>query len=463
VGWCRSSRGPARALGLVMRVYFAPTCRLYVCFTMTEMTGRTTALTIRPKKRPKCRAFGLENPAYIPRPVQPTSCETMKQEGVRSMKLGMAFMAILLTVGLASAVPLDSSASTSDLWHVAGTPTVISQEVRFTNAGADLVGTVYLPSTGNHLPAVVVLHHAGAATREAALYRHLREGLPALGFAVLIYDRRGSGQSSGSLQGVDYETLADDAVAGQHALAKLSRIDPAKIGFWGLSQGGWLAVLAAGRSRNGAFAISVSAPLVTADEQMQFATSNLLAIRGYSQEVVREMLETRRAWTGYLRGTNSRAAAADALAKAQSQPWFDLTYMPRVSELTNDPAIRRKMDDDPVAAVLKAKVPLLFLYGGSDPWVPVARSVERLNALSSQRHNIESGVIANTNHELMFPAQETMQVDADTNRNDAPQSQAYFMLLGSWLSRQFPNRKRIHGTSSSATAADRNVRPTLRG
>lgn len=362
-------------------------------------------------------------------------------ERVMSMKLGMALMAILLTtIGLCDEVSFDSSAGTSDLWHVAGTPTVISQEVRFANAGADLVGTVYLPNTGDHLPTVVVLHHAGAATRAAALYRHLREGLPALGFAVLIYDRRGSGQSSGSLQGVDYETLADDAVAGQHALAKLSRIDPAKIGFWGLSQGGWLAVLAAGRSRDAAFAISVSAPLVTADEQMQFATSNLLAVRGFSQEDVREMLETRRAWTGYLRGTNPRAVAIDALTKAQSKAWFDLTYMPKVSDLTNDPAIRRKMDDDPVAAVLKAKVPLLFLYGGSDPWVPVAQSMQRLEALSGQLHNIESGVIANANHELMFPVKETMQVDADTNRNDAPQSPTYFILLGSWLSRRFPNR-----------------------
>src|SRR5271157_1796502 len=154
------------------------------------------------------------------------------------MKLGIALTAILLTtVRLSDAASSDSSASASDPWHVAGTPPVISQELQFANAGANLVGTVYLPNVGNHLPAVVVLHHAGAATRDAALYRHLREGLPALGFAVLIYDRRGSGQSSGSLQGVDYETLADDAVAGQHALAKLSRIDPAKIGFWGLSQG----------------------------------------------------------------------------------------------------------------------------------------------------------------------------------------------------------------------------------
>ena len=172
-----------------------------------------------------------------------------------SMKLGMTLMAILLMVFPSDPVSFDSSASASDPWHVAGTPVVISQEVQFANAGANLVGTVYLPGVGNHLPAVVVLHHAGATTREAALYRHLREGLPALGFAVLIYDRRGSGQSSGSLRGIDYETLADDAVAGQHALAKLSRIDPTKIGFWGLSQGGWLAVLAAGRSRDAAFAI----------------------------------------------------------------------------------------------------------------------------------------------------------------------------------------------------------------
>jgi len=97
------------------------------------------------------------------------------------------------------------------------------------------------------------------------------------------------------------------------------------------------------------------------------------------------------------------------------------------------------MDDDPVAAVLKVNLPLLFLYGGSDPWIPVAQSMERLRALSSQIHDIEIRVIANANHELMFPVKETMQEDADTNRNAAPQSATYFILLGSWLSRHFPN------------------------
>jgi pimeloyl-ACP methyl ester carboxylesterase len=84
--------------------------------------------------------------------------------------------------------------------------------------------------------------------RDANLYRHLCEGLPAMGIAVLVYDRRGSGQSSGDLDKADYEALADDAVAGQHSLTKFSRIDPDKIGFWGLSQGGWLVLKERARS-----------------------------------------------------------------------------------------------------------------------------------------------------------------------------------------------------------------------
>lgn len=281
------------------------------------------------------------------------------------------------------------------------------------------------------------MHHASAAAKEAEIYRHLREGLPEMGFAVLIYDRRGSGQSGGDARTVDYETLADDAVAGQHALARLSRIDPTRIGFWGLSQGGWLAVLAAGRSKDAAFAISISAPLVTAEEQMEFAMSNLLAVRGYSQSDVREMLETRKVWIGYLHGANSRDAALEALRKAQAKPWFDLVYLPRATQLTGDPAhdpTRRKLDDDPMAAVLQTKVPQLFVYGDSDPWVPVAKSVERLQSLIKRQPHIEYAVIADANHEMMIPGNETMQADANATR-DGSQRPSYLMLLGSWLSR----------------------------
>ena len=331
--------------------------------------------------------------------------------------------------------------SAPDLWHVGATQSV-SAEIQFTNGDVQLKGTVYLPKTGNNLPAVVVLHHAGLPRRDANVYRHLCEGLPAIGIAVLVYDRRGSGQSSGDLNKADYETLADDAVAGQHALAKFSRIDPHKIGFWGLSQGGWLAVLAAGRSKDAAFAIAVSAPLVTADEQMQFATRNLFTVRGYSQSDVQDMLAARKAWTGYLHRKSSRDEAVEALRKAEAKPWFDIAYLPRASQLTNDPEHdpnRRRLDDDPIAAARQAKVPLLFLYADSDPWVPVGESVKRLQSLAREFPNIEYAVVSNANHEMMFPGNEKMQVDQETTRSEAPQAPTYFMFLASWLTRHVAN------------------------
>jgi len=332
--------------------------------------------------------------------------------------------------------------SPSDLWHVAATSTSLSEEIQFTNGNARLRGTVYLPKTGNRLPAVVILHHAGLPSRDAKLYRHLWEGLPAMGIAVLVYDRRGSGQSSGNLGNADYETLADDAVAGQHALAKLSRIDQKKIGFWGLSQGGWLAVLAAGRSKYAAFAISVSAPLFTADEQMKFATRNLLTLRGYSQSDVQDMLAARQVWTGFLHRKSSRDEAVEALRKAETKPWFDIAYLPRASQLTHDPehdSNRRRLDDDPVGAIQHAKVPILFLYADSDPWVPVSESVKRLQSLAVELPNIQYAVVDNTNHEMMFPENETMQVDQEATRKEAPQAPTYFMLLAAWIARHVAN------------------------
>ena len=343
-------------------------------------------------------------------------------------------VAVLAFGGILFPPPANAARS----WHVPISPAVVNEDIRFTSGDALLVGTVYLPERGVRLPAVVVLHDASIPSRHAALYRHLAEGLPAMGIAVLIYDRRGTGQSSGNRSSASLTTLADDGVAGQRALSKINRIDPNKIGFWGLSQGGWLAVLAAERSPNAAFAISVSAPLVSPEEQMQFATSNLMKVHGFSDSDIKQMLDTRGAWAGYLRGENSRAVAVAALQDAQTQPWFHLVYLPQPSDLPSEKDIssgRSDKDYDPVSTTIKAHIPLLFLYGSDDPWVPVAKSVERLESLVRTVSNLDYAVIPDANHEMMSPLNDRMEINQDTIQNNAPQSATYFMLLGSWLSR----------------------------
>jgi hypothetical protein len=322
-------------------------------------------------------------------------------------------------------------------WNVPGTPAVKTEHVTFRNAGATLQGTLYLPQVGRPVPAVVALHAASIGEADAALYRHLREGLPAIGVAVLLFDRRGSGASTGSARSARYETLADDGIAGARAIAKLSAIDKTRIGYWGLSQGGWLASFAAERDPHAAFAISVSAPLVTPEAQMRFAMANELQLLGYSGADVAAMLAARKAVDGYDAGKVSRADAVAALQKIATKPWFSQMYLSSPSDLSTDPAKLADQDHnmhiDPLTPIERARVPVLFIFGGNDPWIPVAASLERVRTLAKTRANVRYAVIAGASHEMMLVKRPSMETDPKSLAGYVPNAPAYFTLLASWL------------------------------
>ena len=316
-------------------------------------------------------------------------------------------------------------------WQARATTPVEAQEKTFSSAGVTLSGTLYLPQGRSRLPAVVVTHAASSPSRDLPLYRHLVELLPNLGVAVFVYDRRGSGKSGGDLQQSDYELLADDAIAAQRMLAGDPRIDPKGIGFWGLSQGGWLSVLAAARSPRTAFAISISAPMTTADLQMNFASANILRIKGFAQADIDQALATRHAVDSYLRGELDRANAQAALDAAVGKPWFEHIYM---SAKLGEPATSRwlkEMRHDPRETLERVTAPVLMIYGAADPWVPAQLSVERLAA--AKRPNVDTVVIAGADHSMMLSVDEKTQIDPDFFPRLAPDAPAYFGLLGAWL------------------------------
>jgi hypothetical protein len=286
------------------------------------------------------------------------------------------------------------------------------------------------PEGGRDMPAVIVLHGASVGRQDAPLYRHLQEMLPPLGVAVLVYDRRGEGASGGTQDTHGFDELAQDGVAAFATLARDQRINAKRIGFWGLSQGGWLALLAAAQEPHAAFVIAASAPLVTADIQMNFAVANVLRVKGYGQADIDAAIRARTAVDDFARGRTDRATAAAAEASVADKPWYHLIFL---KGNIDDPGWIRQISSDPVAALEQSRVPTLLLYGQRDPWVPVDVSLETLRRFSIRHPNVTTVVIDGADHMMMLGVDPVVQMDPKAAPSEAPNAPAYFSAVAAWL------------------------------
>ncbi|RSM53610.1 alpha/beta hydrolase [Amycolatopsis sp. WAC 01376] len=154
-------------------------------------------------------------------------------------------------------------------------------DVSFTSHGVTLHGTVVAPQGGGLAPGIVMVHGSGEHDRDD--YRTEAEAFAKAGIATLIYDKRTEGYS---LFERNYSVLADDALAAMQALRSRPGVDPARVGVWGLSEGGWVAPLAASKSKDVAFVVTVGANGVSPDRQQSWAFETYLRRGGVTGSMV---------------------------------------------------------------------------------------------------------------------------------------------------------------------------------
>jgi uncharacterized protein len=243
--------------------------------------------------------------------------------------------------------------------------------------GVVLAASLSLPERGP-APALVALHGAQPGLRDDPLFHHLHATLPPAGFAVLTFDRRGEGASTGEPSAGRFELLAADAIALVEEVAAFDELDAGRVGLWGISQGGWVAPLAAVRSERVAFLVLVSSCGVTPAAQMRYAIAEQLRRAGYGEEAVRQMTTLRLTLEELARGRGSRAEAERLLDAAQAEPWWELEYLPdRLPENFEDArAWRDEMEFEPEPVFAEVRVPTLLFYGEDDEWVPIEPSIE---------------------------------------------------------------------------------------
>lgn len=278
------------------------------------------------------------------------------------------------------------------------------EEVTFRNGDVTLSGTLVLPNTKAPYPTTVRIHGAGPASRansadEFSAYH---------GVAFLSYDKRGVGKSTGNWRESSFEDLAGDALAGVQFLKSRPDINPKQIGVAGGSEGGWVTVIAASRSRDVAYIITVAGPAVSYVDEVLLETEGVLRLRGgFSGKDLENALAFQRfvldmARTGEALTDEGWAKLEAAAQKVKNEKWYPYVELdPR-----NNYWWRRApliANFNPIPLWEKTKIPVLALYAELDRNAPAPKNVASLEAALKKAGNKDYTikVFPKANHEFL--------------------------------------------------------------
>ncbi len=173
-----------------------------------------------------------------------------------------------------------------------------SEEVTFKNEKADLTlaGTLTLPKQEGTFPAVILISGSGPQDRNEELAGHkpflvIADHFTKNGIAVLRYDDRGFGKSTGSFETSimpDFVTDVESAIA---YLKTREEIDPKEIGLVGHSEGGFIAPMVAARSKDVNFIVLLAGAGIRGDKIVLLQQELIARASGNSEEDIQTTQE----------------------------------------------------------------------------------------------------------------------------------------------------------------------------
>jgi pimeloyl-ACP methyl ester carboxylesterase len=314
-----------------------------------------------------------------------------------------------------------------------------SIDVQFSSGDLRLAGTLIVPAQGTRHPAVVLVHGSGPATREQIL--PFARFLVRRGVAVLAYDKRGAGASTGDWTTASFDDLAADAAAAVAHLRTRSEIDASRIGLLGVSQAGWIMPLVATRVEGLAFLVSVSgAGVPVAETTIDHAQSEMTA-SGMKPEMVSRLIEMMKLQYHYARtgeGWDDYARAREQLAAKIGPPPESFPAAPSHPSWRLLKAI---YFHDPAPVLARLRVPTLALFGALDNNILAGKNRAAWeSALAAGGHPDYTLVtLANANHS-MLEARVGTNAEMKELRRFVPD---YATTVGTWLeTRLFTTRAR---------------------
>lgn len=269
------------------------------------------------------------------------------------------------------------------------------EDVTFENAkaGIKLAGTLTLPKKEGLFPVVILISGSGPQNRNEELMGHkpflvLADYLTKNGIAVLRFDDRGTAASTGDFKTATSVDFASDVEAGVAYLQTRSEIDKKRIGLIGHSEGGIVAPMVAGNSKDISFIVLLAGTGIPGDRLLLLQEELIFKASGMSDSKLQIIKRINSLVFELVKKSNSVDQLTADLTNLLKQEVKN--YPDRPGNISEDDFVKAQVNEvvnpwminfikyDPAIALEKVKCPVLALNGEKDLQVPPKENLDAI-------------------------------------------------------------------------------------
>jgi pimeloyl-ACP methyl ester carboxylesterase len=280
--------------------------------------------------------------------------------------------------------------------------------IKVERGGHTLAGTFTKPEGKGPFPAVILVSGSGPQDRDEQLLGHkpflvLADHLTRAGVAVLRYDDRGVGKSTGDFQAATSDDFADDAQAAITFLAARGEVDAKRVGIVGHSEGGLIAPIVAARSEVPRFIVLLAGPGMPSVDLLALQGRLIAEASGVAPDAAKRNAEQSEKILAMVAAGKPDEEIKQALRGAleaefavnpETKDTPEAERASKIDQLTDQqwaaigsPWMRRFLAMDPREALRKVKVPVLALNGERDLQVPPKENLAGIAAALKEAGN----------------------------------------------------------------------------
>lgn len=283
------------------------------------------------------------------------------------------------------------------------------EHVSYSNreAGVTLSGTLTLPNSKGPFPVVLLIAGSGRIDRDETVYGHkpflvLADYLTRQGIAVLRFDKRGCGKSTGNYDKATTQDFADDVLAGIAYIKSRKEVNSNQIGLIGHSEGGIIAPMVAAKSKDVAFVVLMAGTGVNGEENLYEQSALIQQAVGQTEDTMNQCRKFQELMFTLVKREQNPQIAAEKLqeiaksykaALPETQDKVSLEYLERLAARVNTEWFRYYLIFDPSTTLKQVRVPVLVLNGELDLQVSSKQNLPAISKALEESGNEDFTII----------------------------------------------------------------------